>query len=128
MGLSSSPLAASDVSWFNTAEYLDLARTHGLSVLLPLGENPELAIPITATGATRNLTLLDMYTCEQLEFLCSDPPGRPGWGKVVDAYYADPPLADVMPGPRDGLAPPEVAPPTTASRRPARRRWGRKSR
>jgi hypothetical protein len=96
----------------------DLDNVHGLSIFLPLGEDLELSIEVTATSPispevviTRNLRLRDTYTDDQLEFVRNTH-----WAQLITAYYAitasKPPTA-TLPGPQSGLLPPDVTPPRT---------------
>jgi parallel beta-helix repeat protein len=69
--------------------YWDLEDVHGLSVYLPLGEDLILPIVVTETSSitpglavTRNLHLREMYTCDQLQFVCATD-----WDKLINAYY-----------------------------------------
>jgi parallel beta-helix repeat protein len=107
----------SGVPWMITNTW-DLDNVHGLSIFLPLGEDLELPISITETSPitpglviTRNLRLRDMYTCEQLQFVCDT-----SWAGLINTYYElvpTPVLTGTTTGPVDGLLPPDITPPST---------------
>ena len=109
---------ASDSPWSTPDSFWNLDDVHGLSVFLPLGEDRELSILIKETSPitpslelTRNLHLREMYTCDQLTFVCDT-----GWGALIQRYYDV--MASFVPtntadGPLGGLLPPDVTPPKT---------------
>lgn len=111
MHQSGAPWPAPDRSW-------DLEKVRGPSVFLPLGEDLELPILITVTmpmtpglAVTRNLRLRDVYSCEQLQFVCDT-----GWGELIDTYYEmalSPVPSDTITGPVSGLLAPDLTPPQT---------------
>lgn len=95
----------------------DLDDVHGLSVFLPLGEDLELpftSLIISGSAAftqTHYLHLRDMYSCDQLQFVCDT-----SWGELIDAYYdmaASPVPTRTTQGPMKGLIQPDVVAPQT---------------
>jgi hypothetical protein len=102
--------------WFSPTLTWDLDSVHGLSIFLPLGQDLDLDIPITQTSpitpgltTTRNLRLLEMYTCEQLEFVCDT-----SWRALIDTYYTGTTVpTDTAEFPEQRLLPPDITPPQT---------------
>lgn len=105
-----------DPAWDLEEVFWDLDNVHGLSIFMPLGEDLELPIPISASSpispglfVTRSLRLRDLYTCEELQFVCDT-----SWEDLIHAYYeAASSLVptDTTAGPVRGLLPVDVTPP-----------------
>jgi hypothetical protein len=113
-----SPWMAWDPEYGLEGVVWDLDNVHGLSIFLPLGEDLELPIVITETSSvtptlvlSRNLRLRDLYTCDELRFVCDT-----SWDVMIDSYYqvaASAPPTDTTAGPVDGLLPPDISAPQT---------------
>jgi hypothetical protein len=72
--------------WKFPTRYWNLDNAHGLSIFLPLGEDLEFVITPTQTLASnptpRTLRLREMYSCNELQFVCTSP-----WKGLIDTYY-----------------------------------------
>ncbi|MBN1139667.1 MAG: right-handed parallel beta-helix repeat-containing protein [Anaerolineae bacterium] len=99
--------------WVYPERMWDLDDAHGLSIFLPLGEDRIITTtwPISNTGQfTQGVRLREMYTCEQLQFVCDTT-----WGDMIETYYAVAPLPPALSsGAVGGLLPTDVTPPQTA--------------
>jgi len=115
---SGSPWMAWDPEYGLGGVVWDLDDAHGLSIFLPLGEDLELPVVITETSPitptlvlSRNLRLRDLYTCDELRFVCDT-----SWDTMIEVYYdvaASLPPTDTTAGPVDGLLPPDISAPRT---------------
>lgn len=106
----------SGVAWPAPGCPWDLENAHGLSVFLPLGEDLEFPIVLTPTlavtarpVATDYLHMRDLYTCDQLSFVCDT-----AWKGMIDAYYswASVPVTSTQELTRSLLTPDYAAPET----------------
>jgi parallel beta-helix repeat protein len=103
----------SDVPWPRKELFWSLDNAHGLSIFLPLGEQLQLPVIITETGGiTRNLSLLETYSSEQLRFVNDHT-----WDALIGQYYAKYgstiPVVVRTAGSPLGLQPADIFPPQT---------------